>query len=148
MLHKIQARLPGDFPWEIRYVDSIASTNTALRGAPHGSVLIAGHQTGGRGRMGRSFHSPAGKGLYLSVLLRPQCHAQELMHLTCAAAVAAMQAGKLLPSRKPDIDNVLKIVLDALNGVAYKDDSRVVMVSAKKVYSYDPKLVIEMKGSV
>ena len=92
MLHKIQARLPGDFPWEIRYVDSIASTNTALRGAPHGSVLIAGHQTGGRGRMGRTFHSPAGKGLYLSVLLRPQCHAQELMHLTCAAAVAAMQA--------------------------------------------------------
>lgn len=64
------------------------------------------------------------------------------------AAVAAMQAGKLFPSRKPDIDNVLKIVLDALNGVAYKDDSRVVCVEAEKVYSFTPKLVIELKGSV
>ena len=63
------------------------------------------------------------------------------------AAVEAMQAGRMLPSRKPDIDNVLKIVLDALNGEAYKDDSRVVNVSASKVYSHTPKLVIEMKGS-
>ena len=92
MVHKIRSLLPTDFPWQIRYVDSIDSTNTALRGAAHGSVLIAGHQTGGRGRMGRSFHSPAGKGLYLSLLIRPQCKATELMHLTCAAAVAAMEA--------------------------------------------------------
>lgn len=63
------------------------------------------------------------------------------------AAVAAMQSGKMLPTRKPDIDNVLKIVLDALNGVAYKDDARVVCVEAEKVYSFTPKIVIEMKGS-
>lgn len=62
------------------------------------------------------------------------------------AAAAAMQAGTLLPTRKPDIDNVLKVVLDALNGVAYKDDSCVVCVSARKIYSHEPKLVIEMKG--
>lgn len=63
------------------------------------------------------------------------------------AATAGMQAGRILPSRKPDIDNVLKVVLDALNGVAYKDDSRVVCVTAKKIYGMQPKLVIEMKGS-
>lgn len=63
------------------------------------------------------------------------------------AAIAAMQAGRVLPSRKPDVDNVLKIVLDALNGVAYKDDAKVVAVSAKKIYSLTPKLVVEMKGS-
>ena len=63
------------------------------------------------------------------------------------AATAGMQAGRILPSRKPDIDNVLKVVLDALNGVAYKDDSRVTQVSARKVYGMQPKLVIEMKGS-
>lgn len=63
------------------------------------------------------------------------------------AAAAWMQAGRTLPTRKPDIDNVLKVVLDALNGVAYKDDSRVVQVSAKKIYSTTPKLVIEMRGS-
>ena len=88
----IRALLPQDFPWDIRYIESIGSTNTALRDAPHGSVLIAGSQTAGRGRMGRSFHSPKNKGLYLSVLLRPQCKAVELMHLTCAAAVAAVEA--------------------------------------------------------
>lgn len=66
---------------------------------------------------------------------------------TTKAALAAMQAGTLPPSRKPDIDNVLKVVLDALNGVAYKDDSRVVCVEAEKIYSHTPKLVIEMKGS-
>lgn len=42
------------------------------------------------------------------------------------AAVADMRGGRVLPTRKPDIDNVLKVVLDALNGIAYKDDSRVV----------------------
>lgn len=63
------------------------------------------------------------------------------------SAVAGMQAGGILPSRKPDIDNVLKVVLDALNGVAYKDDSRVVCVSARKVYGVQPKQVIEMKGA-
>ena len=61
-------------------------------------------------------------------------------------ATIAMEDGLLLPSRKPDIDNVLKIVLDALNGVAYKDDSRVISVSASKIYSHTPKLIIEMKG--
>jgi Holliday junction resolvase RusA-like endonuclease len=45
------------------------------------------------------------------------------------------------------VDNVLKVVLDALNGVAYKDDARVVSVSARKLYSLTPKLVIEMKGA-
>lgn len=63
------------------------------------------------------------------------------------AQLAAMQAGKIFPSRKPDIDNVLKVVLDALNGVAYKDDSRVVHVEAEKKYSFDPRLEIHLKGS-
>lgn len=63
------------------------------------------------------------------------------------AAKAAMQAGKMFPSRKPDIDNVLKVVLDALNGVAYKDDSRVVRVEAEKRYSFVPRLEIRLEGS-
>lgn len=63
------------------------------------------------------------------------------------ATIATMQAGRILPSRKPDVDNVLKIVLDALNGVAYKDDAKVVAVSAKKIYSLTPKLVVEMNRS-
>ena len=88
--------LPGDHPWQnqIYWFDSIDSTNTrakqmAADGAPHGTVLIADHQTGGRGRLGRTFQSPSGMGIYMSVILRPQCRPEHLMHLTCAAAVAA-----------------------------------------------------------
>jgi Holliday junction resolvase RusA-like endonuclease len=63
------------------------------------------------------------------------------------ASLAAIQAGRILPKRKPDIDNVLKVVLDSLNGIAYKDDSQVVMVTGRKIYGHEPKLIIEMKGS-
>lgn len=99
MIHKIKQNLPGDHPWQnqIIWLASTDSTNNrakqlALEGAPHGTAVIAGHQTGGRGRMGRSFSSPAGMGLYMSLILRPQCPPEELMHLTCAAAVAAMRS--------------------------------------------------------
>jgi BirA family biotin operon repressor/biotin-[acetyl-CoA-carboxylase] ligase len=42
-------------------------------GAPHGTVLISDSQTAGRGRLGRSFHSPGGMGIYMSVILRYAC---------------------------------------------------------------------------
>ena len=86
-------------PWQdsLLWFDSIDSTNTrakelAMGGAPHGTVLVADSQTGGRGRRGRSFHSPAGSGVYMSVILRPDCAPAHLMHLTCAAAVAMCDA--------------------------------------------------------
>lgn len=77
----------------VHWFDTIDSTNTrakamAVQGAPHGTVLIADGQTGGRGRLGRQFYSPSGTGIYMSVILRPMCAPIELMHLTCAAAVA------------------------------------------------------------
>ena len=99
MKHEILSVLPPDHPWgqNLIFFESIDSTNTAARelakqGAPSGTVLIADRQTGGRGRMGRSFHSPGGLGLYFSLILRPECRAAELMHLTCAVAVAACDA--------------------------------------------------------
>ena len=90
------------------WFDSIDSTNTRARelakqGAAHGTVLIADHQTGGRGRRGRSFHSPAGSGIYMSVILRPPCKPQELMHLTCAAAVAMCDAVESAAGFRPGI---------------------------------------------
>ena len=110
MKQAIRNHLSSDHPWRdhILWFDTIDSTNThaktlALRGAPHGTVLIAGGQTGGRGRMGRSFHSPAGAGIYMSVLLRPGCPPAELMHLTCAAAVAACDAVEAAADIRPGI---------------------------------------------
>ena len=71
----------------VLFFDTIDSTNTELKrrcaaGAPDGLTVIADCQTGGRGRQGRSFLSPAGKGLYLSVLLRPRCETALLSTLT------------------------------------------------------------------
>jgi BirA family biotin operon repressor/biotin-[acetyl-CoA-carboxylase] ligase len=110
MKERIVANLPNTFPWmkTIHYFDTIGSTNDEARrmaksGAPHGTVLIAGHQTGGHGRRGRSFHSPAGSGIYMSVLLRPDCAPTELMHLTCAAAVAMCDAIEQAVGFRPGI---------------------------------------------
>lgn len=46
-----------------------------------------------------------------------------------------MLDGEILPLKKPDMDNIVKVIADALNGVAYLDDSQIVLVKAKKVYS-------------
>lgn len=48
---------------------------------------------------------------------------------------AEMLSGALKPLKKPDVDNIVKVVSDALNGVAYHDDTQIVSVSAKKVYA-------------
>lgn len=106
----IAALLPSGYPWRDRFhwFSSLDSTNDRLRllarqGAPHGTVLIAGHQTNGHGRMGRSFQSPEGKGVYLSILLRPECAPAALMHLTCAAAVAMCSAVETVTGLRPGI---------------------------------------------
>lgn len=106
----IISHLPASYPWQgnLYYFQTIDSTNTrakemAAQGAPHGTVLIADSQTGGRGRMGRSFHSPVGSGIYLSMLLRPKCPAKDLMHLTCATAVAAADGIQAAIGLRPGI---------------------------------------------
>ncbi len=54
------------------------------------------------------------------------------------------ESGKIRPLTKPDIDNVVKVVCDALNKIAYRDDTQVIEVVACKYYSKEPKLVIEI----
>lgn len=46
-----------------------------------------------------------------------------------------MLEGRELPLKKPDMDNIVKVVADALNGIAYRDDTQIVYVIAKKAYS-------------
>ena len=94
----IRQQLEGH-PWQDRVtvLDSVDSTNSfakqlAADGAPEGTAVLARLQTGGRGRLGRSFSSPSDQGIYLSVILRPQAKPTELLHLTAAAAEAAAEA--------------------------------------------------------
>lgn len=50
-----------------------------------------------------------------------------------------MERGQLLPLKKPDCDNILKVVLDALNGVAFRDDKQVVAANCEKRYCDEGK---------
>ncbi len=83
-------------PAVYRY-ETVDSTNTVCRtlareGAPDGTAVLACRQTAGRGRMGRGFESPAGLGLYLSMLWRPVTSPEGLLPLTAMAAASAVLA--------------------------------------------------------
>ena len=96
---------------------TIGSTNTALKaraaeGASEGLALIAGEQTAGRGRMGRSFYSPAGSGLYMSLLLRPRIAAQEAVRITACAAVAVAETIEELSGRAAQIKWVNDVLME------------------------------------
>ncbi|AZN40750.1 biotin--[acetyl-CoA-carboxylase] ligase [Paenibacillus albus] len=81
----------------VKLFDSIDSTqNIAQRlaedGAPEGTLVIAEQQTSGRGRMGRKWVSPSGKGIYMSYVLRPAIPLQFAPQLTLLTAVALCRA--------------------------------------------------------
>ena len=52
----------------------------------------------------------------------------------------------LRPSKKPDIDNVVKLIADALNDIAYKDDTQIVELSASKYFSEEPRVEITIES--
>jgi len=82
---------------EIVHRDSVDSTNLlaaqlARDGAPEGTVVLAERQTAGRGRLGRTWESPAGVNLYASVVLRPSVPPIEVPRLTLVAGIAVADA--------------------------------------------------------
>ena len=110
MKEQILRCVSQDYPWKDRFhfLPEVDSTNDYLKklaaeGAPHGTVALSDHQTGGHGRRGRRFLSPPGVGLYLSILLRPECPPTRLMHLTCAAGVAICDAVEKSVGFRPGI---------------------------------------------
>ena len=56
----------------------------------------------------------------------------------------AMENGDLRPTKKPDCDNILKIICDALNGIAYKDDAQIVSANISKWYSDRPRVEVSL----
>lgn len=96
-LGEVLAELPAPRPFPVVCLESVNSTNRRVKelaadGAVSGTVVVAAAQTEGRGRRGRSFLSPAGKGVYLSYLFRPQCTPRDSTVLTALTAVAARRA--------------------------------------------------------
>ncbi len=81
----------------LRYFEETTSTSQIAwglgeEGAPHGTVVVADRQTKGKGRAGRSWISPSGVNLYLSILLRPDLPPAHAPELTLVAAVAVCEA--------------------------------------------------------
>ncbi|WP_324662599.1 biotin--[acetyl-CoA-carboxylase] ligase [Haloarcula sediminis] len=101
-----------DAPFEIEYHDAIPSTNARARElADEGAsdvVVLADEQTGGRGRLDRTWHSPSG-GIWLSVLFRPDVPMAAAPVFTLAAAVAVTRA-----AREAGVEAVIKWPNDVL----------------------------------
>ena len=98
-------------------LDQVDSTNSflkrlALEEAPHGTVCVANQQTAGRGRMGRAFQSPGDRGVYLSILLRPDLPPQDLMCATAMSAVALCQAVEAVCGAKMEIKWTNDLILN------------------------------------
>jgi BirA family biotin operon repressor/biotin-[acetyl-CoA-carboxylase] ligase len=92
--------------WEIRWLEEVGSTNTYVRdqarlGAPDGLVVVADHQTAGRGRLDRRWESPPGANLLASVLLRPRCQGTDVHLCTGAVALAAIDACREVAGVEP-----------------------------------------------
>ena len=88
-----------DAPFRVLYFDTLPSTNEyaktlAREGATEGTVIVARAQTAGHGRLDRPFVSPAGCGLYVSLLLRPAFSPALAHFITAAAAVAVAEAAE------------------------------------------------------
>jgi len=107
--HEVRALLDGTrIGRRLEYLKLTSSTNVdafrlAEDGAIEGTVVIADTQTGGKGRRGRVWSSPAGVNLYCSVVLRPAIMPHEAPQLTFLSAVAAARAIELTTRLVPEI---------------------------------------------
>jgi BirA family biotin operon repressor/biotin-[acetyl-CoA-carboxylase] ligase len=108
-LAALNAELAGTvFAGNLHFSPVTDSTNAdaleaARLGGPHGSVYFADEQLAGRGRGDHAWHSAAGEGLYVSVLLRPQMQTNRLHLLPLAAGLAAAEAIRTVAGLKIDL---------------------------------------------
>ena len=58
---------------------------------------------------------------------------------------ALIEEGKLSPTKKPDIDNIVKIILDALNKMAFKDDNQITKIEVEKIYGEVEKIIVKIE---
>ncbi len=105
----LDAALTGTpFAGRVQHFAEIGSTNTyamqeGAQGAAHGSVYVADAQTGGRGRGAHTWSSPAGTGLYVSVLLRPEMTPGDALFLSLAAGLAGRAAVQSVAGFAPEL---------------------------------------------
>ena len=138
---KIKEALPTNLAsvFRICAADEVTSTNTLLKEYAAAAVtddhpiiptiLLARKQTGGRGRMGRSFHSPDGTGLYMSLLLVPTAPPAEALFLTTATAAACAESADAIRQRT-GLPTQNKIGIKWVNDL-YLDDKKICGILAE-----------------
>ena len=147
----------------IHVFDQLVSTNEtakemALKGAPHGTVVTADMQTGGRGRRDHSFYSPSG-GIYVSFILRPDRFPyRDPATVTAYMAVAVVDTVKEMASREARIKPVNDIFLDGkkicgilTESVSDFESGEIGWIAAGIGLNYrlDPELIPEeLKGKI
>jgi BirA family biotin operon repressor/biotin-[acetyl-CoA-carboxylase] ligase len=105
-------RLRGTFGRNYRYVESAPSTQLLLPpDVPEGTVVAAGEQTEGRGRLGRPWFAPAGTSLLFSVQLRPRIASARLPELTGVAAQACADALEAVAGLAPELKHPNDLLL-------------------------------------
>lgn len=111
----LRRALNGDVRFHCEVYDTVGSTNRLLKEKAaeesEWTVILAGAQSAGRGRLGRSFYSPKGSGIYFSVLLRPQMSAEQASRLTTLAALAVCHAIEDCTGQKAQIKWVNDVYL-------------------------------------
>jgi BirA family biotin operon repressor/biotin-[acetyl-CoA-carboxylase] ligase len=109
----VQPLLPGRFGRIYHYEEMTPSTQRLLRADdPEGAVAVADEQTEGRGRLGRTWHAPAGTSVLFSVLLRPPVEPPRLPELSLVAGGAVAEA----IAEVTGVDPAIKFPNDVLIG--------------------------------
>jgi len=112
------SRVVQDDSRVVIYYDKLESTQNTAKdlahdGAAHGTAVVANHQTAGRGRRGRSFYSPGGAGIYMSIIINPdKLGLNDPALITIHTAVAVRDAIEMLTGKKPGIKWVNDLFLD------------------------------------
>ena len=102
-IHELKKQCPD---YSFLHMDTVGSTNEYLKehlDLPEKTVVIAEEQTRGKGRKGRSFYSPKGCGIYLSLLIKPQDSLDSVFDLTAITALSALKAIQTIYGITPSI---------------------------------------------
>ena len=96
--HEIASRMQTKWIGkEVVFLEETGSTNAdarilAEKGYGHGTLVVANHQTGGKGRRGRNWHSPRGNSIAMSLILKPELESEYASMLTLVQAMAVTKA--------------------------------------------------------
>jgi len=108
----VEPRLRGRFGRPYTFVEQCPSTQRLLDGAPEGAVAVAGVQTEGRGRLGRTWHAPAGTSLLFSIVLEPPVSAARLPELSLVAGAAVAEAVGAQTGLRTEVEHPNDVLVD------------------------------------